>query len=195
MTAAAARSRRLACVFACACTWAVAGAVAAGPVEPRLTIRDTHDHYYVSAGSAAELRERMKIGRGKWAHARGLTRGRVVVTRSLTQEMDRCIINSVAIEVEITTTLPEWDPSARMPPELRQRWETFRASIVRHEDRHRENLTEAAFELRDGVAAILPRSSCMKVEAQLKRIVARADMKRRLADELLDRTGPAPGRL
>ena len=191
MTAKAALARRVACLLACA----FAAAVAAAPigVEPQLSIRDAHEPYYVSAGNATELRERMKIGRGEWAHARGLTRGRLVVTRNLTQEMDRCIVNSVAIEVEITTTLPEWDPAARMPPELRERWETFRASIARHEDSHRDNLTEAAFALRDEIATLQPQSSCMKVEAQLKRMVARADMKRRLADEMLDRHVIAPG--
>jgi predicted secreted Zn-dependent protease len=180
-------SRIVSARLACLCIVAFAGAAAAASVEPELDVREVRQEYYVSAANEAELRERLRIGRGNWTHARGLTQGRLTITRNVTQTRGRCIVNAVAIELEITTTLPEWDPAVEMPPELRERWETFRALIGAHEDRHRENLMEAAFAMRDQVAAMAPQDLCMKVEAQLKRIVDRGEMKRRFADHLLDR--------
>lgn len=171
----------------------LAGMAMAG-VEPEVRIRETRQEYLVAARGEAELYERLRVGRGEMGHARGLTEGRLTITRNLTQTVDACIINAVVIELDITTMVPAWDPQADMPPALQRSWRSLSRMVYAHEDRHRQHLVDAAFAIRDAVAAIEPGASCLQVEAQLKRIVDREDMKRQLKDQVLDRQRQWPGR-
>jgi len=170
-----------------------AGGTDPGGIEPRLTIRESLDSYVVSAATEAQLRARLKLDEDPGNHGRALTEGRFVVTRSIVQREGRCEVEDVTIELDIHTTLPEWTPGERVPARLRDTWDRFLAFITAHEERHRRHLLDAAFAMRDRIAAMPPKARCTQLEAALKLIVDSEDRKRRFADRMVDRRGtPGP---
>lgn len=74
-----------------------------------------------------------------------------------------CRIVDAQVRLDVTMLLPEWQPPAAAPVDLRRRWATFQRRPRAHEDRHRAIGLHAARGLADslaGLASVDGRHAC-----------------------------------
>jgi predicted secreted Zn-dependent protease len=74
----------------------------------------------------------------------------------------RCRLEQIAVTLQVTMTLPAWQPKRHADSLLESRWPTYLAGLTNHEMGHRANGVRAAFAVRDALAAVAP-SSCKQL--------------------------------
>lgn len=162
------------------------------PLEPVLRIRETTEYYDVFARNEAELLQRLQSGIDAAPHAHGLTEGVFSIERRLTQRKAGCVVEAVSIDLSLRMVLPRWQGGHRVPRHLRDEWDWLSGRIRRHEERHRENVVQAARSMRDEIAGLPFHARCDQADAAMKQVVDSAEMKRRFADQFVDQRRVLP---
>jgi len=67
-----------------------------------------------------------------------------------------CRIDQVAINLQVTMTLPDWKPKRHADSLVKSRWPMFLSALTNHEMGHRANGVRAAFAVRDALAGLAP---------------------------------------
>ncbi|MEO7251308.1 MAG: DUF922 domain-containing protein [Arenimonas sp.] len=186
------------CAYLCvAFASTVARAEAPGSLAPVIT--DQYLYYTLDAGDLIALRQQL-LERQPRSRSGGLSIGltdAVLETHyDLTATAHGCRLEGVSVQLAVTTRLPQWHPARRASSELRQRWETFREAIGRHEAGHRDNAIQAATQLLRGLRSADTRLSCRALGRQLERIRSRALLSNEIRDDVYDlrtRNGVAQG--
>ena len=96
-----------------------------------------------------------------------------------------CALADVAVDLEVTVTLPDWEPPPDAPPALRRDWGRFLDALRRHEDGHRRIAVEGAEVLHAAVAG-LRRPTCEAATADGRRRVARFQVEAAAAHRRFD---------
>lgn len=78
-----------------------------------------------------------------------------------------CVAEDVRVELAVTVTLPEWDPTADAPYELTRDWTRFATALKRHEDKHRQIAAEGAQATHAALLG-LRRATCQDVEFEAR---------------------------
>lgn len=74
-----------------------------------------------------------------------------------------CRLEQVAVTLQVTMTLPEWQPKRHADTLLKSRWPAFLSALTNHEMGHRANGVRAAFAVRDAPAGVAPASGCRQL--------------------------------
>lgn len=94
-----------------------------------------------------------------------------------------CVAGDSAIDVLVTTTLPEWEPGRTVRDGLRERWQAMATALQRHEARHRDHVLEAVRDLQSRLSGLGVQPDCHA----LRTAVDRAFLEVTLRAEFLDR--------
>jgi len=162
------------------------GTVAANDFLPQLQIEERVEYYDVAASDRQTLIKKLGVpGEGNRG-AHGLTQAVLTTEIRFTQTPRQCVIDALAIRLELKVTLPRWAPGVALPRSVAKDWATIRDQIAAHEEKHKQNALNAAFAMRDGFASAAKAHDCRGVEAALRLVQARALNKQQMMDRLLD---------
>ncbi|HYT05525.1 MAG TPA: DUF922 domain-containing protein [Gemmatimonadales bacterium] len=145
-----------------------ARAVAALSIESR-------DRYYdITGSSAAQLREAMRqLGPHESGTPRdALTAWHLEWTYRQGRRADDCALRDVRVTLDVTVTLPRWEPATGAPARLVESWNSFLEHVKAHEAGHRAIAERYA---RDLVAALtaLRGATCADVWDEASRTASR----------------------
>lgn len=74
-----------------------------------------------------------------------------------------CRLEQIAVTLQVTMTLPDWQPKRRADSLLKSRWPAFLSALTNHEMGHRANGVRAAFAVRDALAGMAPGGDCRQL--------------------------------
>jgi predicted secreted Zn-dependent protease len=115
-------------------------------------------YYDIRGDQTNELRQQMnrKGPRGYDAYAAWYVRWRFDHARSA----NSCSIADVSASVKVEITLPRWVDEEDADDALRERWQSYYAALVEHENGHRDFGIRAAREIEEALAGLEPQPSC-----------------------------------
>lgn len=185
---------RLGACAAGALLMAAAASAEPGPVAasgPEIT--ESRHYYRVDATGVeslhAQLLENAKAA-GLAPGTIGRTRQDVEVSYRLDPLPDRCRLSALAIRLDLTIDLPEWQPSGTTRPELRARWAQMISALTRHEEGHRDNAIWAAKELHERLSRLGEGPDCDTLGKLAQREMFRVKLRFNLREQAYDsRTG------
>ena len=116
--------------------------------------------YGITGSSAEELAAAMRRLGPEVSGTRvpGATRQEVSFDYQVVRNGPDCRIRAVQVQLEMTTTLPEWLNPSAAPAELRELWEAFAEAVRRHEEVHKVISLAGAHDLLRKISLISPRS-------------------------------------
>lgn len=124
--------------------------------------------YPIEGDTASELLSQMArlgpVDQNEGKRFQGNTSWSVRWNYMMVQRSDgRCGLQQPAITLQVTMTLPDWQPKRRADSLLRSRWPVYLSALTNHEMGHRANGVRAAFAVRDALAAVEPADSCQQL--------------------------------
>jgi predicted secreted Zn-dependent protease len=137
--------------------------------------------YDIAGDSATELRE--SLNRRRPVASDGLPHDAITVWNirwryTTAPSPGGCAVTSFDVSLDVVTTMPRWvDEADASSSSLVERWRTYRAALLVHEDGHKRIATEAAVAIRKVRDTAAPQPSC----ADVSRLIAGAAS--RLLDE------------
>lgn len=125
--------------------------------------------YPVRGATEAEILETMRSTGPQAGGERffGLTASESSFRMQPRMDGPSCVAEDARIELAVTITLPEWEPSPDAAYELRRDWTRFATALKRHEDEHRRIAEEGAEATRAALKG-LRRASCQDVEFEAR---------------------------
>lgn len=97
-----------------------------------------------------------------------------------------CRARTPSIRMDITTTLPEWEPAVPVDSGLRERWQAVAAALQRHEGRHREHALAAARDLQAALAGLGVQPDCETLRRTVDRAFQRVTLRASFRDARYD---------
>ena len=129
-----------------------------GLAEGKIIVRERTEFYAVTGSSGEELARSMLSGaRGpiNMRHAIAATEAAYTVgDANIVVRRGRCVVESVEVVLDLTYYLPRWADKGRGSSNLRARWKSFYAELVRHEKQHGRIAREGAAELERALLSI-----------------------------------------
>jgi len=173
-------------------TAAAAPAEAASAETIPVAIDEKLVKYLIEGDTASELQSQMKklgpIDQHEGKRFAGSTNWDLRWNYLMAPQPDgRCQLQQVAITLQVTMTLPEWQPKHRADQLLKSHWPAFLAALTNHEMGHRANGVRAAFAVRDALAAVVPAESCQQLGDTANAVAKAAMESRQGADVEYDR--------
>ena len=158
------------------------------PAKSRLIVEDSTVYYSVHGRNLEELILQLHVPDagelGRETH--GLTRSKLRLDGELTQTSKGCLMSGYAIQLVLRMDLPHWDETVPMSRSLVGKWEQINDTIVRHEQRHRQNALDGAVRLLEELSALKPDRRCLRTSQAIRSAVQRMEAWRDLQDRLLD---------
>lgn len=173
----------LAAALACGASWAERR-VDIAPVQ----IVENTVLYPIRGDSMDRIRDQLR-DHGPWTegYGHGRTRSNFEVRTDLESDERGCHLVGLELLLEITVTLPEWQPGPRAPDELLDQWAMSLERLVRHEQGHRQHAIDAAHQLYRSLLRIPMQDSCLraqrKVDDQVRNAISRLRMRGMIYDE------------
>ncbi|MDT0632147.1 DUF922 domain-containing protein [Rubrivirga sp. S365] len=158
------------------------------PAPPTLRTRLDVRPYAVRGRSVAEVHRSMRAG-GPTDHGTtyfGMTASDVVVRFRAVAGGAGCRLEAVEVDLDLTMTLPDWDPGGPVDYALRRDWARFTAALRRHEDGHRDRAVAGAEALADAFASVHA-PTCPEADAEGRRRVREAYDRTAAEQERYDR--------
>ena len=153
-----------------------------------LDIQEEVHRYTVPGDDLEDLREALRSqalsDRAGGSHGR--THSRIRIRYAPEPVAGGCRTKDPAIEMRITTTLPEWQPGEGTDDGLLARWQAVAAALQRHEARHREHALAAVRELQAAVARLGVQPDCHALRRAVDRAFQRATMRAGFRDARYD---------
>ena len=143
-------------------------ATAAGAGAIPVAIGESLVKYTVAGDTASELLAQMRelgpVDGHDGKRYQGNTRWSVRWTFMMAgQPAGPCRLAEIAVNLDVTMTLPDWQPGRHADARLKSRWPVFLDGLTRHEMGHRNNGVLAAFAVRDALAGVAPAASCAQL--------------------------------
>ena len=165
-------------------------AVAAGPAWGQWKAVE-RDEFYTIAGSTgpelyASIGERgPKAGIGR---AIAFTVFKLTWTRNYRNRGGACVLASAVPKLTITTRLPK--PAARLPPTVRQNWDTFLAGVRAHEKVHARLIVEMVEKIEAATVglAVADDPDCRKIHAEMTKRLSALSLEQRGKSRDFDRS-------
>lgn len=140
-------------------------------------VTDRTEYYVVRGADAATLVREMAergpqhpTGRRAWAYTAWELRSRYALER----HGRACRLLDPEIVLDVTVTLPRWEPQAPAPARLRSAWRRMLDKATAHERVHRLHGIEAAHAAAAAVADVPATGDCSDLERRLRSAVRRA---------------------
>lgn len=158
--------------------------------EPGPTITEARRYYVLDA----TVLEALRVQLAEEALAAGLVRGAIGRTRQdvevryrLDPVPEGCRLSALAVRVDVTLDLPDWQPAGKTRRPLRARWARMIAALTVHEEGHRDNAVWAANRLYASLSALGPAADCDAMGKQAQRAMFRVKLRFQLREQAYDR--------
>ena len=152
-----------------------AGSVRTEPTAP--TVRTDLDvRRYAVGGETAEAVHRSMGDGGPTLDGTtyfGMTASEIGVRFRTAEADDGCRLDAVEVDLDLTMTLPEWEPAGPTDYALRRDWARFESALRRHEDGHRDRAVAGAQAVADALAGVRA-ATCAEADAEGQRRVREA---------------------
>lgn len=136
-------------------------------VHPAIQVRERTTTYPVVGATEEAIRRSLDHGAigidGR--RYRGLTDWRIRWRFRYERQGSRCSMARVDVRLEITTTLPRWEPPPEVDPGLEEKWRRYRITLEEHEAGHRDRAVLAANEILRSLRAIRD-TDCRSITAR-----------------------------
>lgn len=167
---------------------AVVATLPGGTTTVPLEIHEEVLRYDVPGDDLEALREALRSqalsDRAGGSHGRTHSRLRIEYAP---QPVDGgCRARAPSIRLDITTTLPEWNPAEPVDGDLRERWQGVAAALQRHEGRHREHALAAARDLQAALAGLGVQADCDTLRREVDRAFQRVTLRASFRDARYD---------
>ncbi|HWC28473.1 MAG TPA: DUF922 domain-containing protein [Dehalococcoidia bacterium] len=145
------------------------------PAEERIRLetKSTTGYYAVYGQTSQEILTYMtNYGPATSDGERGLgiARPQVSLTWQPESRGSTCVIDSMAISINVEVTLPRHAQQNLLEPVLSQLWDELVAGIGRHEQRHVDIYFEGMSQIRNDLVALEPREGCDALETSVQGI-------------------------
>ena len=141
-------------------TWVVSGA-------------EQTKSYEITGGSVTQLRE--SLNRQRPVGPDGLPHDAITVwdirwRYATGQSPLGCSVTTFEVFLEIVLTVPKWVNEADAPAALVERWRSYYAALLVHEDGHKGVAATAAAAIRQAGGSVSPQSSCAEAARVVDRV-------------------------
>jgi len=133
-----------------------------GPV-----IHDNVEYVDVTGHSKRELIEaldRLSVADGNGKRFYGHTHWELRWNFNVASEGAECRVTTVTAQLDVTMSVPRWDPPRNADPALVRTWNAFVAGLHEHEEGHRDIAVAAVQEITRRIEAIPPAANCSKLK-------------------------------
>ena len=145
------------------------------PTAP--TVRADLDvrRYTVAGRTAAEVHRSMGDGGPTLDGTTyfGMTASEIGVRFRAVEADGGCRLDAVEVDLDLTMTLPAWEPAGPTDYALRRDWARFESALRRHEDGHRDRAVAGAQAVADALAGVRA-ATCAEADAEGQRRVREA---------------------
>jgi predicted secreted Zn-dependent protease len=139
----------------------------------RPLINERVEFYEISGECEADLRNGMKDKGCAWKDGKkyhSLTSWSLKWDYDYIRTPQTCTVRSFQPVIDISTRYPKWAMTGNPPTELRGKWDRFMASLITHEEGHRDMVVEAVSEVEFSVMRILPQVTCADLDREISKI-------------------------
>jgi predicted secreted Zn-dependent protease len=160
----------------CAVTAMLLGFGAAAPSRADVLLSERQVRYRLEAhtpnGVSRELADYLRTDGARGAH--GLTRSSIQLRYELMPDTTRgCRLRELRVELDLSVTLPSWQPRMRANSRDRMAIEAMLAGLARHEAGHRRNAIETARTIERGLRALGTSADCRAATRAVNRVFRR----------------------
>ena len=162
----------------------------AAPWSAPVVRTDVDVHTYPVAGATADAVHRSMSRGGPTMDGTtyfGMTGSEIRVRFRTRADGDGCRLDAVGVDLDVTMTLPAWEPDGPTDYALRRDWARFASALRRHEDGHRARAEAGARAVADALAAVRA-PTCAAADAAAQGAVQAAQARTAADQERYDRT-------
>lgn len=177
------------CVYGSPPTTPTIWPVAIVTPHPEITLTVNTVYYEITGSDVGELRAQIDaLGPADHAgrHA-AYTEWFVHWRYAYARTEDACRVESLAVNLTVTLTLPHWTPPSDASPELVDQWQAYLSALRKHEDGHKHIATKAANEIATTLSSLPPHATCVALERAADAAGARILEQHRLEEVRYDR--------
>jgi predicted secreted Zn-dependent protease len=134
-------------------------------------VREKRELYEVTGCGESELRDQMTRQGTAWSDGKkydSVTRWRVTWDYGHDRSLQSCSAEAFQATAEITIRYPKWVGRDNAPQELADKWEGYIASLIVHEEGHRDMVLEAVEDVTRAVAQLPAAPTCAELDRQVR---------------------------
>jgi len=134
-------------------------------------VREKHEHYLITGYGEQGLRDQMSRQGVSWNDGKkydSVTNWRVTWDYEHDQSSQSCSTEAFQASAEITIRYPKWVLTEDAPQELIDKWEVYLASLIVHEEGHRDMVVEAMNDLTRAVAQLPAAPTCAELDRKVR---------------------------
>lgn len=136
-------------------------------------VSEKHEFYEITGWGAKVLRDQINRQGITWSDGKkydSVTRWRVTWDYEHDRSPQSCNAEAFQATAEITIRYPKWVPTDDAPQELLDKWERYLASLIEHEQGHRDMVVEAVEELTRAVAQLPSEPTCAELDRKVRSV-------------------------
>jgi predicted secreted Zn-dependent protease len=134
-------------------------------------VREKHVFYEIKGSGAKELRDQMTRQGIAWSDGEkydSITSWHVTWDYERERSLQSCSAEAFQATAEITIRYPKWVRTDAAPQELADKWDAYLASLIEHEEGHRDMVVEAVNDLTRAVAQLPAAPTCAELDRRVR---------------------------
>jgi predicted secreted Zn-dependent protease len=134
-------------------------------------VTEKQEYYEVMGQDEKELRRQMSRSGSSWSDGNkydSVTRWRVTWDYGYEKTPRACSPEAFRANIEVAIRYPKWLRSDDAPSSLREKWDTYLASLVVHETGHRDMAVDAVQDLTRTIADMPPAPTCAELDRKIR---------------------------
>jgi predicted secreted Zn-dependent protease len=132
---------------------------------------EKHETYEIKGGREKELRDQMTRQGIAWSDGKkydSVTSWHVTWDYEQERSLQSCSAEAFQATAEITIRYPKWVRTEGAPQELADKWDAYLASLIEHEEGHRNMVVEAVEDLTRAVALLPDAPTCAELDRRVR---------------------------
>ena len=134
-------------------------------------VREKREFYKISGCGENDLRDQMNQQSTAWSDGKkydSVTKWRVTWDYGHDKSLQSCSAEAFQATAEITIRYPQWVRRDNAPQELADKWEGYMASLIVHEEGHRDMVMEAVEDVTRAVAQLPAAPTCAELDRRVR---------------------------
>ncbi len=134
-------------------------------------VREKHVLYEITGYGEKDLRDQMNRQGIAWSDGKkydSVTSWHVTWDYEHERSLQSCSAETFQATAEITIRYPKWVRTDAAPQELADKWDGYLASLIEHEQGHRDMVVEAVEDLTRAVALLPAAPTCAELDRRVR---------------------------
>jgi len=134
-------------------------------------VREKHVLYEITGYGEKDLRDQMNRQGIAWSDGKkydSVTSWHVTWDYEHERSLQSCSAEAFQATAEITIRYPKWVRTDAAPQELAHKWDGYLASLIEHEQGHRDMVVEAVEDLTRAVALLPAAPTCAELDRRVR---------------------------